>query len=621
MAASKLFHYRWEWHLTSDPERLWPLVADTNHFDRDAGLPAYAETDAGDEILTNSRRKLRVNLYGVPLDYVEEPFEWIRPYRFGVIRTFLPGPIPGIQPLAYLRILARLRPDPGGGTHLVYEVWAKPRNLLGYLAIPLQIGLLNKRKFAATFREYDRLAASHQTFLDLPGNRVRFPPGGRQRLAQIGRVMTDAGTDSALIERMVQLIEAADDLTLNKLRPYSLAALWNVPRRPVLEMALLATRLGMLDFRWDLLCPLCRVAKDSVLTLADIGRGVHCDTCNIDYTANFEQSVELTFRPNEAVRLVDERVEFCTAGPQAMPHVVLQQLLSASESRTIAPLLEPGRYRIRTLALPGMQLLSVSGSGLEGATFRADAAGWPAEEIHLARSPAILLENGTEEEQLFVMERLAWTDEAVTAAEVTTLQRFRDLFANEALRPGDRISVGTLSILFTDLRDSTRMYLEIGDAPAFGVVMNHFDVLREAIAAEDGAIVKTIGDAVMAVFRRPISALRAILAAQRILQDPPDGMRPLQLKAAIHVGPCIAVTLNERLDYFGSVVNAASRLESFSLGDDVILTEAVVQDPEVSEFLSLPSEALVAQPFVETLRGFDQERFDLWRVTRAGRGG
>ena len=139
------------------------------------------------------------------------------------------------------------------------------------------------------------------------------------------------------------------------------------------------------------------------------------------------------------------------------------------------------------------------------------------------------------------MERMAWSDQAATAAEVTALQVFRDLFSNEALRPGEQISVGTLTVLFTDLRGSTQLYREIGDAPAFGRVMTHFDVLREAIRCEEGALVKTIGDAVMAVFRRPAGALRAILKAQATLADPPDGLRPLMLKVGIHSGPCIAV--------------------------------------------------------------------------------
>lgn len=146
--------------------------------------------------------------------------------------------------------------------------------------------------------------------------------------------------------------------------------------------------------------------------------------------------------------------------------------------------------------------------------------------------------------------------------------------------------------------------------------MNHFDVLREIIAAEEGAIVKTIGDAVMAVFHRPASALRTALKAQQILSLPENGIRPLYLKAGIHSGPCIAVTLNDRLDYFGSAVNIAARLVGMSTGDDVIISARVYHDPEVAEVLAEWGEQVHAAAVAATLKGFDTERFELWRMTR-----
>ncbi|MBI3325567.1 MAG: adenylate/guanylate cyclase domain-containing protein, partial [Nitrospinae bacterium] len=242
------------------------------------------------------------------------------------------------------------------------------------------------------------------------------------------------------------------------------------------------------------------------------------------------------------------------------------------------------------------------------------AHGWPHAELSLAPTPTLQLENSTEGEQLFILERMAWNDQAATAAEVTALHLFRDLFAEEAWRPGEQISVGSLAVLFTDLRGSTRLYREIGDAVAFGHVMNHFDVLREAIAAEGGALVKTIGDSVMAVFRRPVASLRAVLRAQQALASPPEGGRPLLLKAGIHYGPCIAVTLNDRLDYFGSTVNTAARLESLSSGGDVIISAAVRVDPEVAELLAQADDTHRTEPFEAMLKGFDEERFELWRV-------
>src|SRR5215210_4013762 len=131
------FHYRWEHELESSPEQLWPLVADTNRFNRDTGVPAV-EVDRREQ-QPNARRRLRLFLLGLAVEWVEQPFEWIRPYRFGVVRQYTRGP------LAEMRVLVELSRREEGGTLLVYEVWAQPKNLLGAAAIPVQIGLLSRR--------------------------------------------------------------------------------------------------------------------------------------------------------------------------------------------------------------------------------------------------------------------------------------------------------------------------------------------------------------------------------------------------------------------------------------------------------------------------------------------
>jgi class 3 adenylate cyclase len=150
-------------------------------------------------------------------------------------------------------------------------------------------------------------------------------------------------------------------------------------------------------------------------------------------------------------------------------------------------------------------------------------------------------------------------------------------------------------------------------------VMTHFDVLRDAIAAEGGAVVKTIGDSVMAVFLRPIAALRAVFKAQATLAVPAGSLGPLHLKAGIHTGSCVAVTLNDRLDYFGSTVNIAARLAGQSAGAlGVVISSAVRADPEVSAWLVEGHAA--AKGFEATLKGFEGERFDLFTVTPAPAG-
>jgi len=317
------------------------------------------------------------------------------------------------------------------------------------------------------------------------------------------------------------------------------------------------------------------------------------------------------------VRRIDVQA-FCIGSPEMTPHVVAQQLLPAGDQRVLNLPLERGNYRLRAFELPGSQDVTVSPEGVSEAKIAISRDGWPREALRVNERFSLALQNQTDSEQLLILERMAWSDQATTAAEVTALQMFRDLFATEALRPGEQISVGTLTVLFTDLRDSTKLYREIGDATAFGRVMTHFDVLRKEIADHDGAVVKTIGDAIMAVFRCAADGVVAMLEAQRKLSQPADGSVPLQLKAGLHTGPCIAVTLNDRLDYFGSTVNLAARLEALSSGNDVIISRPVFEDVQVRELLD--AQQLSAVEFDMSLKGFENERFELWRISESRKG-
>ncbi|MFL6335403.1 MAG: DUF5939 domain-containing protein [Pyrinomonadaceae bacterium] len=606
--SEREFHYRWEYDLRASPQALWPLVSDTNRFNRDAGLPDVSPQGATEGWGSFGRRRLKLRKFGVGVEWEEEPFEWVRPFRFGVARRYRTGPV------AEMRVAAELTERDGGGTHLVYDVRVRPRGALGRAVIPLQVGRVSARKFAEVFRRYDRLALDEEAQAPGTGRVAKLGASASTLLDSLRDKLVKEGADARLSAQLCELVESSDELTLARLRPYALADTWGAPRREVLELCLRATRAGLLDLRWELLCPHCRGPQQSAETLRDVRADQHCDTCQIDFTVAFDLSVEVVFRPNPSVRRVKAR-DFCVGGPQVTPHVVVQQLVPAGETRTVSPLLEEGRHRLRTGADGDARTLLVNASGSEELTLRAGEV--CEDEFEVSTHPVIHFRNDTGDERLFRVEREAWGGQAATAAEVTALQLFRDLFASEALRPGDQINVGQMTILFTDLRNSTRLYREIGDAVAFGAVMGHFDVLREEIAREGGSIVKTLGDAIMAVFPRPAPALRAIMGAQGKLAAPPEGVRPLTVKAGLHAGPCIAVTLNERLDYFGSNVNIAARLEPLSTGEDCVITSDVRLDPEVLELLADPASGLAAEPSEAMLKGFDNECFELWRVKRA----
>jgi adenylate cyclase len=604
------FHYRWVWHLKSSPEMLWPLVANTDRFNRDTNVPKI--TLMNDEPIVNGRRKLKMYrialgpLKLVPIVWYEEPFEWMQPHRFGVVRNYVKGPV------RQMRVQADLNRLPDGSTEAVYQVWIIPANLLGYAAIPLQVGFLSARDFKRVFHEYDRLAQENRRPDVELAPATSLAAGGRERLMRGRTSLRAQGAEEALIDRLFDLIEHGDELTLMRLRPYALADAWGADRRAVLTLCLMATRAGLLDLRWELLCPQCRGAKEVDAHLEDVNPQVHCDVCNIDFDVNFEYSVELTFRPNDSVRMVEDTL-FCMGGPQVTPHIAAQAMVAPGEQVQVEPELEPGRYRVRALTLQGAEPLRAAENGDAEAVIAATGQ-WHTQERIISLRPRIIFENDTADAQLFILERMRWSDQAVTAAEVTSMQVFRDLFSNEALRSNIQMSVGGMTLMFTDLRGSTRLYREIGDAPAFGRVMDHFDVLREFVAAHDGAIVKTLGDAVMAVFRRPVNAVLAAMEAQAALANPDRMREPLLLKVGINTGSAIAVTLNDRLDYFGTTVNLAARLTEASTGSDIVVSDSVRHDPEVTQLLDLRDVTCFSDSFIMQIRGFDDAPLRLHRI-------
>jgi len=611
--------FRWTWDLQAPPEALWPLVSNTDRFNRDCGYPSVVVLPpAPDESsrITNARQ-LRAKVMGLRIEWTELAFEWIEPRRYAVERTYHSGPV------ARMKAACDLAPNVGGGTSLIYELRVTPANWLGWMIVPYSIGRKARAITERVFRRYDAFALQGRRLSAL-AQKPRFTSGGAERLSTICRGLIDETLQPApVVGQLAEFIAMADDQAAARMRPYALAGQWGTERRETLQLFLHATRAGLLDFSWDLVCPHCRGAKVSTAALAGLKSEAHCDSCNIDFTANFAQSVELTFIPNSSIRPV-VRADYCVGGPQITPHIVAQQRLAPGAQRTLPLALAPGRYRVRVPGLTAQQAFRVVPAAPACAQVTLGAG--PSTEQEIAPAGALTIVNGDEAERLAIVEHVAWSDQSTTAAEVTSLQLFRDLFASEVLRPGEQISVGAMTVVFTDLKNSTQLYQEIGDAPAFGRVLTHFEILKAACAEENGAVVKTMGDAVMAVFPRPVSALRAMLHAQHWLARPNDyrlppgvsvptsSLQPLALKVGLHYGPCLAINQNERLDYFGTTVNIGARLCGRCTGSDLVLSDAIYRDPEVAAWLSDPDRKMVAEQESATLKGFGDAAFTVWRL-------
>ena len=596
---AKEFTFNWQWDIKSSPEAIWSLAADTNRFNRDTGQPEV-------ELLTNVKgtKLARMKLPILRIEWEEEPFEWTYPYSFGIARRYRKGP------LDEMRVNARFDPLPEGGTRISYQSIFVTGNLLAQLGIPFGIGVIAKNRFERAFRKYDAIIQRGESVNEMPRRRA-LSSGGRARFKSQSEAVMKQGTNPELVNRLEDFLDHADELSIQRIRPYALADAWKTNRRAVLEMFLRATRAGIVDMSWDLLCPSCRGITEGHSNLADVHGDSHCNTCQIDFRANFDHNIEVVFRPNASVRAIDYAAAFCVGSPQLQPHVVMSQSLSPLRPLPVDVQLEPGRFTMRASNASGSVSIFADADGASKADLRVTQYGWPPEEQRVSLLPTLNLINATDADSTFQLERTSWGDQAATAADVTALQVFRDLFATEVIRPGEEISVGSITLMFTDLRESTRLYRRIGDAPAFGRVREHFQLLEDEIAAEGGAIVKTMGDSVMAAFRHPIAAMRAMWKAQVKIMERGEPM--LWLKAGMHKGPCIVVNLNDRLDYFGSTVNIAARLPNFSQGGELIFTEEIYKDPEVQEFLTQNLKPEVLSRFTDNVKGFD-EPFTLWKL-------
>jgi class 3 adenylate cyclase len=580
----------WTWHFDSPLEVMWPLLSDTARFNEAAELPQHVITetpreDGSVEYLAEAR------IGPFRLRWEEQPVNWVDRQWFEHCRVFRNGP------LDFLCATLRLFPE-DNGCRCEYTVDVAPRNLLGRLLIATVF-------FAQIRRTFTPLAISAQAFARGERDTVfecktpRLTPGAAERTAAIVERIEATPHGHGLAERLSEQVLAHQEVDVWTIRPLQLARSWDVPERQTIELCLQAVKQGLLRLRWDLLCPRCQVGKGSVLALDQLPTGAHCATCNIDYERDYANNVELAFHPANSIRVL-EAGEYCLFGPGSTPHIKAQLTLAAGEQRLIHLQPEPGRYRVRTLEPGGEQSFDWHG----GAFPAINADGATVTSGEASEEGTVRLENTSERPLTLIIEEHAWMRDALTAKRATAIQVFRDLFDEEVLRPGDDVEIDHIAIMFTDLKGSTALYERIGDPKAYALVREHFAILGKAVREHDGAIVKTIGDAIMAVYVNPADGLRCAMQIQddiaRFNRD--SNKEPVIIKLGLHCGRCISVTLNSRLDYYGSAANKAARLEAQSTGGDIVLSPEFAADPEVAQLLAgLPVREESAQ-----LKGFPQ---------------
>jgi class 3 adenylate cyclase len=484
------------------------------------------------------------------------------------VREFRNGPIRHLE--TRLELVAE-----GDGCRLLFTVVAATCGLAGLLA--RCSGLLG--------HECGKILAAIEQLVRQSDDSDRVPGASEEDLIEVAararfeKLATDLAGDPAshsLAPKLIEFLRHAPMVSLRGVRPQALAKLWRVPPEHVFELFLAAAQKGILVMGWDLLCPRCRGAKSRVSDLHELPKGAHCSSCNIDYERNFSRNVELTFHPQPWLRPLPEG-EFCLLGPGTSPHVKLQAEVGARSARTFRFSLAPGPYRFRTVEAGSQADIEIEPHGVIPVVVARDGhilleAGYTKDEL--------VIRNDSDLPLVFVMEDRNWAIDALTGEQVIAMPAFRRLCPEQLLRPGDDAEIGRITIMFTDLVGSTRLYDELGDATAYRVVRDHFAFLSARVQRHNGFIVKTVGDAVMAAFSHSDDAVRAALAIQEDVASFNATLCdvPVVLKLGLHSGSCIAVTTGKGLDYFGATVNIAARLEHQCRGGEVIVSGAMLED-------------------------------------------
>ncbi|MBB4569719.1 adenylate/guanylate cyclase domain-containing protein [Rhizobium leucaenae] len=445
-----------------------------------------------------------------------------------------------------------------------------------------------------------------------------------------------------VISKFETLIRSGGDLSLFRVNPLAFARDRAIAEAESIDLFLHATRRGLFEMSWDVVCPQSGMVLDSFGALRTLKTHYVCGLCDVSGETNLDDFIEVTFTVSPHLRrlpfhdpaslsvedfhwkarfLSDARIP----GQPIRFLDVLQGLvrglsfLPPGSVTTLRTELGPGALAGINVQTQASFALPVAGEpvtvpthlriGYDGQRFSASLPAVPPGPVIIdvqnsgASRGSLLLINWPPEILAQTIKPALDFDPYMSGGMLLARQTFRRLFRSENVDEKEGLGIRQVTLLFTDLKGSTAMYERLGDLNAYALVREHFALLGATVQEHSGAIVKTIGDAVMAAFSRPADAVSAALHILGVIEryNGEHGNPSLILKIGAHCGPSIAVSLNENLDYFGQTVNVAARVQSLAGAGEICISEALFSAPGVSQLLA--GQRLVA--FEAPLRGVE----------------
>ncbi|MEQ9309975.1 MAG: adenylate/guanylate cyclase domain-containing protein [Balneolaceae bacterium] len=591
--------FNWTIQLKAKPEQLWPLLSDVNAIFRLMGFASVKKTQ-----LSRSTPKGFLGITNARLSsymhWEQEPYIWEKPFRFGTIRHYKTGIFKKI------RYLIDLVPNEKG-TEVRTRFWITPHKPTVFSFLKFSFERFLKRRYLQILKRFDTCAFKEILPYEQNGqkNLVR---GAESKIRSISAVLIKETRRKRIIDHLIEYLRKADDEDLIRIHPFMLAKYWGEKKYSVLNVFLHAAKLNLLDFSWDVCCPNCKSPRSTFRKLKESRANLYCEECDLDYDLDFNTNTHLVFTPHPLIRKISDR-KFSLGEPQSTPHKVSQHFLNIGESAYLKVKLEEGTYIFRSHMHSGELILHVREDGLDTISLVMTDKDFNSQEVIVSAKPNLTFVNNSSKKVVCFLEKKDWKEDATYASEVSSAHDFRSLFSREALKEGTSVKASGVTMLFTDIMNSTEFYQQEGDDMAIGRVMNHFKIIQSIVAEERGGIVKTIGDSVMAVFREPVSALKAVERIQQIFSGSSTLGDSFKLKAGIHYGDCMAVNLNGRTDYFGTTVNIAARLVDAAKEKEVIISEECFNHPDVKLYLNRKEKTLFIKENLIELKGFEDKEF------------
>jgi class 3 adenylate cyclase len=580
--TEKIYHVSWSYDFKLTVDQLWDAISNTDRLNRGLGLPCVTyehkpKKTGGVDTFASFKLK------GLVISWREHPYEWVKGKYFEIERDYLSGPMKNVV----IRWEIQARPD--GGSTLVQKIRYTLKHWAFWPIAAFQFQVEAKLTVFGIYKRLNKQAGLGFTpEIDLKP----CPPLDKKVKARWIERMRQASIEESRASTLLGWVLKSSPSDLIKIRPFRLAKELNWTTSDALTTLLRATDAGVFLLNWGLLCPGCRGTKMKKQNLSELPAEGHCNTCNIQFDPDFSKNIELTFKIAPAIcKVID--VEYCAGGPQNTPHSLAQLRLKPGQKYTEQLALSEGTYQIRSLQSPSRTILNFSPASPDAsvpnhAVQFVPVAVQSIDQVDIAANAVNLsLQNDHAHEIVATVERADWLADICSAFNVVNTKEFRELFPTQVISKSVEFQISSIAIMFTDLKDSTSMYEKIGDAQALDIVVSHLENLGKIIECNNGFVVKTIGDAVMAVFQQPENATQSAIDIQNfyLAESKANEASDLHVKIGIHKGSCFAVNLNERNDFFGGTVNIAARTQSKSGSDEIILSAKMVEDPGVKEVL------------------------------------